>query len=53
MYSGQFLEFRHLGINFDTFELGDSKRLDSEQSGNIEPFFDDKFAYFRECVRAG
>ena len=45
MYSGQVLEYRDLGINFDTFELCDTKRLDSEQPGNSEPFFDDKFAY--------
>ena len=40
MYSGQVLEFRDLGINFDTFELGDSELLDSEQPGNSEPLFD-------------
>ena len=38
MYSGQVLEFRNLGINFDTFKLGDSERLDCEQPGNNEPF---------------
>ena len=44
MYSGQVLEYRDLGINFDTFELCDTKRLDSEQPGNSEPFFDGKCA---------
>lgn len=34
-----------LGINFDTFELGDS-----EQPGNSEPLFDDKFAYLLTIV---
>ena len=45
MYSGQVLEYRDLGINFDTFELCDTKRLDSEQPGNSN-FFDEKVAYF-------
>ena len=30
MYSGQILEFRDLGINFDTFELGYNEQLDSD-----------------------
>ena len=50
MYSGQVLEFRNLGINFDTFKLGDSERLDCEQPGNRKPFFDDKFAYLLTVI---
>jgi hypothetical protein len=50
MYSGQVLEFRNLGINFDTFKLGDSERLDCEQPGNSKPFFDDKFAYLLTVI---
>jgi len=42
--------FRDLRINFDAFELGDNERLDSEQPGNSEPLFDDKFAYLLTVV---
>ena len=39
-----------MNYNHSAVKLGDKERLDSEQPGNSEPLFDDKFAYLLTVV---